>query len=316
MPPVRTPQRQRIFSPGLGTSILGGLATAGTSALEQQRKLEQLQEQERLTRETKALDPDRQAKSRALELIQQSLQPQFGQGRVGPPTEAAGLAQEQGPQELQSLMQLLGKTGSQGVQVFNISSDGTVTAAVTEAGTPAVVPKGSRVVTSPKSTMQIEEEAEARVRGQMAAPKKLSATDATTLASAEVAMGAIDELLILEEKVGGSIRKGMLPLTPPFGSEATQTADLLLRKLETEIVTARGGKQLTDTEIRFIKQLLPNIFRKDSINIKALKDLRKLLIRVRTRIVTPTEVGGEIQVEESSELAPDEEAIVNRLVGS
>ena len=128
--------------------------------------------------------------------------------------------------------------------------------------------------------------------------KPLTSEASTTVSSAESAMGAIDELLDLERRVPNVIRTGLIPGVPPFGSMEAQTADLLLKRLQTEITTARGGKQLTQAEMKFIGQLLPTIWRRGKVNIKGLNDLRNTLVNIRDRILTPRGQQKEVSAQE------------------
>lgn len=159
------------------------------------------------------------------------------------------------------------------------------------------VPRGSPVRNAPLSEATLTNRAAASATGaargqaESIGLKPLVQEAATTVTSAESAMEAIDELLDVEQQKPGSIKKAIALGATPFnigliaGSQETQTANLLLKRLQTEITTARGGKQLTQTEIRFINQLLPNIFRGGEVNMKGLQDLRRYLEQVKTRIV-------------------------------
>lgn len=136
----------------------------------------------------------------------------------------------------------------------------------------------------------------------------LTAGAATTVTSAESAIKAIDELIELERANPGVIKFGLAPATPPFGGKATQRADKLLKVLRLEITTARGGKQLTKTEIEFINKVFPSLFARDDINIGGLIDMREALVNVRTRIL------GEARVKHEAEGVDERQALVDRLV--
>lgn len=216
-------------------------------------------------------------------------------------TATFGGGGDQAAATLEGLQELIGAGGPGGrVSKASVKLPGAVTATVD-------FPETQAQQATARETEALDIQSKERAKQEVAT---LTPGAATTVGSAESAIGAIDELLTLEAANPGTIKLGQLPATPPFGGENVQTADLLLKRLTTEITTARGGKQLTKTEIKFIAQLTPKLLRLGKVNVKGLQDLRELLDKVRVRIL------GEARVEREAanvEAASSTQAVADRL---